>query len=155
MRTGSGRLQQQGAVLLWALILLLVLTVGLGRLLDVQATRAQREAEAALLWTGEQYRQAIASYYHRSPGTVKQLPRRVEDLLTDPRYLTLTRHLRRPYLDPQTGQAFAEIRNSEGLLVGVRSTSLKQPLKTEGFPVPLAHFARARTYNDWSFVFVP
>jgi type II secretory pathway pseudopilin PulG len=147
--------KQQGVTFLWALLLLFILTLGLGRLLEVQSTQTQRQQEDELLWAGEQYRQAIERYYQASPGEVKQLPSKLEDLLQDPRLLTLTRHLREAYADPLTGQPFAEIRNHSGALIGVHSTSGRRPHKTAGFEARFAHFAQAESYSDWTFVFLP
>lgn len=147
--------KQEGVTFLWALLLLFILTLGLGRLLEVQSTRTQRMQEDELLWAGEQYRRAIERYYLASPGEVKQLPNKLEDLRQDPRLLTLTRHLRGAYPDPLTGQPFAEIRDHTGALIGVRSTSSGRPIKTVGFEARFAHFAQADSYSDWEFVFLP
>lgn len=147
--------KQEGVTFLWALVLLFVLTLSLGKLLEIQSTRTQRMQEDELLWTGEQYRRAIERYYQAAPGEVKQLPHKLEDLLQDPRLLTLTRHLREAYIDPLTGQPFTEIYDHTGALIGVRSSSSKRPIKTSGFEAPFNHFAQADSYHDWTFIFLP
>lgn len=156
MSTGSASPKaQQGVTFLWALLLLVVLSLGLGRLLEIQSMRAQRAMEAELLWVGEQYRRAIERYYQSSPGEVKQLPYKLDDLLQDPRLLTLTRHLREIYADPMTDQPFMEIHDHRGMLIGVRSTSTRQPIKTGGFSPHYAHFSKATGYQQWEFIFLP
>ncbi|MDT4823871.1 hypothetical protein FQZ97_571110 [compost metagenome] len=146
---------QEGSAFLWALVLLLVLTLAMGELLELQSTRTQRFLEEELLWAGEQHRNAIKRYYEASPGTVRQLPRSVEDLLEDPRLLALTRHLRAPYPDPVTRDPFEAIHDVAGNLVGVRSTSGQTPLKSGNFPARYRHFEQATTYRDWEFIFLP
>lgn len=156
MPIGSpGRMQQRGLTFLWALLLLFAITLGLGKLLEVQSTYHQRFLEDELLWTGEQYRRAIEHYYQASPGTDKKLPEKIEDLLLDPRLLTMTRHLREAYLDPITNQPFSEIRNYQGRLIGVRSTSPYRPIKQAGFSARHAHFSSASSYQQWEFVYLP
>ena len=44
---------------------------------------ARRDREAQLLWVGNQYRQAIASYYLKGPAGLLQFPPSLDDLLED------------------------------------------------------------------------
>lgn len=146
---------QRGAAFIWALLMLVFLTFGLGRYLDVLSTREQRALEADLLWKGEQYRRAIEAYYQASPGEEKQFPNTIDDLLVDPRLLTYTRHLRQAYPDPLTGEPFAEVHDSAGRLIGIRSTSTGKPIKIAGFPAQYAHFSNSTSYEQWEFIFLP
>lgn len=156
MRTGDFAFSRQsGAIFLWALAFVFVLALAMGKLLEMLSTRNQRFLEEDLLWTGEQYRLAIKSYYLASPGSVKQLPLTVDDLLEDPRLLTLTRHLRKAYLDPMTQQKFDEIHDASGSLIGVRSRSAAAPFKTMNFPLSYAQFSHATSYQEWEFIFLP
>ena len=88
-------------------LLVLFAIAGLGLMLagtgQVWHTTVQREKEAELLFIGNQFRQAIGSYYRQTPGTEAQLPSRLEDLLEDTRFLVPRRHLRKLYRDPMTG----------------------------------------------------
>ncbi|MNZ90452.1 hypothetical protein D3C78_1094150 [compost metagenome] len=137
------------------MVLLSIFTLGMGRLLEIQTTRAKRFQEEELLWAGEQYRAAIGKYYEASPGAVRQLPGSIDDLLEDPRLLTLTRHLRAAYPDPVTKKAFEEIHDASGNLIGVRSRSRQRPIKSANFPAHYKGFEHAETYNDWEFIFLP
>jgi hypothetical protein len=91
----------------------------------------QRQKEEELIWIGNQFRQAIALYYHRSPGTVKRYPAKLEDLLEDHRHLNVARYLRRIYRDPLTGKAeWGLIPAPSGGIMGVHSLSHAKPVKS-------------------------
>jgi hypothetical protein len=120
-------------------------------------TAQQRERERALLWVGEQYRQAIASYHAASPSRVPTYPTRLQDLLQDPRYAQPRRHLRRLYADPITGNSEWALLKAPGAgagIVGVASLSSAAPLKRHGFAPAQAGFEAAESYAEWRFVFV-
>lgn len=69
---------------------------------QVWQVKSQRDKEAELLYVGEQFRQAIMSYYNT--GT-KQYPETLENLLEDKRLPAIKRHLRKIYKDPITNTA--------------------------------------------------
>ena len=66
---------------------------------------AQREKERELLFIGEQFRQAIALYYWRTPGGAHQYPKSLEALLEDKRWPVAQRYLRSIPKDPFTQSA--------------------------------------------------
>jgi type II secretory pathway pseudopilin PulG len=125
-------------------------------------TANQREKEAELLYVGNQYRQAITSYYLRGPGNVRQYPLALEDLLKDPRQAATVRHLRKLYRDPITNTSeWGLIAAPGGGIMGVYSKSEAAPLKRAEFDAPnRALEDRAKqlgdklAYKDWQFVFV-
>ena len=82
-------------------VLLLVALIGLGlsSAATLFATAQQRERELELLFIGNQYRQAIGSYYESTPGGAKQFPPTLEALLKDERHPVTVRHLRKLYAD--------------------------------------------------------
>jgi type II secretory pathway pseudopilin PulG len=122
----------------------------------VWSTAARREREAQLLWAGLQFERAIASYYLRGAGGVRQLPRSLEELLEDRRGPAVQRHLRRIYEDPMTGRTDWELLHaSDGGIKGVRSRSTKQPLKQRNFPPGHEYLQDASCYCDWLFEFTP
>ncbi len=142
----------RGAVLLGFLVLLAASGWTVARWGQAAADERQREAEAELLWVGQQYRQAIESYYNATPGGVKKLPVKVEDLLEDKRFPTSRRHLRQPYGDPlRPGEPLKLIIRAEQL-VGVRSEARGLPFRRTGFPSGLDKFAEAASYTEWEFI---
>lgn len=116
-------------------------------------TLERRERERELVFAGQQYRLAIEQFHLRAgKDGQRSFPRQLEDLLRDPRALTVVRDLRRLYPDPITGQpSWGLVRNTEGAIVGVYSPSNKLPLWRAGFPAGLG-FERARSYRDWRFI---
>jgi len=149
--TGAGLRGDRGAALLT--VLFMVVLLGLAASLAGQSLGAlmQREREAELLWRGLQYRQAIASYYQGK----KSYPSKLEDLLRDPRFPGVVRHLRRLYNDPMTGLEWELVKDSAQRLIGVRSTSDLVPFQQAGFPTGLEDLEGKNAYREWEFVFIP
>jgi len=115
--------RQRGFTYLGVLVAVAVLGIGLTAASEVWVTLARRERMAQLQWIGEQYVQAIGSYYNASPGSVKAYPKTLQDLLEDKRYVTMRRHLRQPYANPVTGKDDWELlMTPEGGIRGVRAT---------------------------------
>ena len=138
---------------------------------------AQREREKELLFIGEQYRKAIASYHEGGPNGLKQFPRSLNDLILDKRFANTKRHIRKLYKDP----FYASINtknmvNSEpfslnstdlnansqwGLITqqsrisGIYSHSTLAPIKKHGFSMQNAGFADATEYSEWKFNYAP
>ncbi|WP_228277587.1 type II secretion system protein [Acinetobacter dispersus] len=142
---------QSGAVYVWMLVSLIFLSLGLGQWSINYATIKQREKEQELIKVGLIYRNAIHEYYESSPGGVKNLPEKLEDLLKDPRYLDTRRYLRKLEKDPMTSLNFEIIRNTNGQIIGVHSISDKKTLKKRGFPIELKKFEQAKSYKEWFF----
>ena len=116
----------------FAYIALLVTLAGLALILGVATEQiehaAQRDREEQLLFVGSQFRQAVASYYEKSPGT-KRYPRKLEELLQDNRFPKPMRHLRRIYIDPMTNLAdWQLVRSAQGGIIGVFSRSELLPI---------------------------
>ncbi|HEX8990018.1 MAG TPA: type II secretion system protein, partial [Rhodocyclaceae bacterium] len=119
----------------------------------VWSVERQREREAELLFVGEQFRDAIASYYERSPGLVKRYPAKLEDLLKDDRFPNVQRHLRQIYADPVRGKReWGIVPAPEGGIMGVFSLATAKPIKQAGFAPQLAGLENKRRYADWQFV---
>ena len=144
----------QAGLILLALLLMLALG-GLASLLgaEVWATTMQREREAQLLFVGDEYRRAIASYYQMSPTPVKVLPKTLDDLVEDDRFPNPVQHLRRLYPDPMTDSAdWGLVMLGEGI-AGVHSLSAAPTLKRADFPNRYKDFEAAKTYDQWRIVF--
>ena len=112
-----------------------------------------RQKERELLFVGGQFREAISQYYLNPKGPQKEYPRRLEDLMKDPRYPGTVRHLRKIYADPITGKKqWGLVKLPNGGIIGVYSLSEKEPIKTGNFrPADLAFKGKQR-YSDWKFV---
>ena len=112
-----------------------------------------RQKERELLFVGGQFRTAISQYYLNPKGPQKEYPRRLEDLIKDPRYPATIRHLRKIYADPITGKkqwGLIKLPNNGGI-VGVYSLSEKEPIKTDNFRPADKSFARKQRYSEWKF----
>lgn len=145
---------QRGAALLVVLILAMILGLGAGVAGTTWKTIMQRAKEKELLFRGEEYRKAIGNYFQgNNVGPKGSFPSSLEALLKDPRALYTVRHIRRLYLDPMTGEEWFVIRNESKKIIGVRSTSTKEPFKKAGFAPPYEKFSEAKTYQDWEFVY--
>lgn len=115
----------------------------------------QRDREAELLFRGDRIRSAIAAYVRATPsGRQDAYPRRLEDLLVDPRFPDIRKYLRRIYTDPMTEDGeWTLILDTKGGLKGVASTSERKPIKTGNFPSPYENFQTAKNYKDWKFIY--
>jgi type II secretory pathway pseudopilin PulG len=146
-------MRQSGFTYVTVLLAVALLGLGLAATGEVSRTTAQRECEAELLYVGNQYRRAIAQYYANGPS---QYPRRLEDLLKDPRKPGIERYLRRLYPDPVTGRAeWGLVKALDGGITGVYSLSGEKPFKVSGFAVANREFEGAATYTEWKFIYTP
>jgi type II secretory pathway pseudopilin PulG len=121
---------------------------------QVWHTTVQREKEAELLAIGEQFRQALASYYAGTPGSEKQYPQHLEDLLLDRRSGKPLRHLRRLYADPMNGGPNWGLVQQQGRIVGVYSLSKRHAFKT-AFAGRDLGFNGSLSYDQWIFTPAP
>lgn len=116
----------------------------------------QRQKERQLLFAGNQFREAIGRYYLNTPGTVKEYPQKIEDLLADPRQLTKQRYLRKVYRDPMTGEADWELLKApSGRIIGVHSRASGRPIKQGNFRYRDRGLAGKNQYSEWWFVYMP
>jgi len=134
------------------LVVIAIAGLGLSAVSAVWTTTAKREKEQQLLWVGLQFRDAIASYSKSSPGAA-QYPKRLEDLLQDPRFPNVKRHLRQIYRDPFSGEAEWGLVKNGDFIIGVYSLAKGAPIKKSGFARGLESFEEASRYGDWKFVY--
>jgi len=146
---------QRGAALLLVLVAVAILGLATGIAGQSWRSMVQRSKEADLLWCGEQYRQAIRSYYQVKQGPRNMYPAKLEELLQDSRFPQPVRHLRRLYDDPMTGESWELIRAPQGGIAGVRSSSTLKPFRQDGFPKEQEAFAKKDSYREWEFIYQP
>jgi hypothetical protein len=80
-------------------------------------------------------------------------PAQLGDLLLDPRYPGIRRHLRKLYADPMTGRPdWGTVAAPDGGIMGVFSRSTETPIRVSGFAENFTNFERARAYSDWVFL---
>jgi type II secretory pathway pseudopilin PulG len=152
--------RQSGFTYVGMLIFVALAGGGLAAYGELASHAAQREKEAELLFAGNQYRQAIASYFRKE----STYPKALAELLEDKRYPMPVRHLRKLYRDPVTGSekwGLVEAPGGGGIM-GVHSLSEDAPVKTGNFLARDDALAEARPadspevrYKDWKFFHKP
>lgn len=148
-------LAQRGFTYLGMLILVAIMGFGLAGFAELYSHAAQREKERELLFIGSQFRNAIESYYNKSPGA-KVYPQKLDDLVEDKRFPMPQHHLRRVYRDPMTGKAeWGLVDAPGGGIMGVHSLSEETPVKSGDFGAKEASFEDAENYTKWTFTYSP
>lgn len=130
----SAQRRQLGATYLLMLFAVAALGLGLARFGSLWATAAQREREVELIFIGGEFARAIASYRAAGPAATRDGPQELEDLLLDPRFPFVRRHLRKLYRDPMSGQADWLVERQGGRIVGIRSRSARVALRRSALP---------------------
>ena len=148
MRVGG---RQRGASYLLTLFMVAAMGFGLAHFGTLWSTAARKERETELLFVGGEFARALASYRSAVPGETVPGPRRLEELLEDPRFPFPRRHLRRLYRDPVTGAADWVLERREGYIVGLRSRSAAPALKSAGLPPWVVAPAGPLLHRDWLF----
>ncbi len=147
--------EQRGFTYLAMLVIVAVMGFSLVAFAELYSHAAQREKERELLFIGNQFRDAIASYYNKSPGA-KVYPKKLEDLVEDKRFPMPQHHLRRVYSDPMTGKAeWGLVDAPGGGFMGVHSLSEETPIKSGNFSTKDASFEDAENYAKWMFTYSP
>ena len=150
--TFRGKRKNHGFTYLAVIFMVFLLSLLLGKSLEIYSTTSMRSKEAELLWVGEQYKSAIRQYYLNSPGTIKAYPSKLDHLLYDPRHLGTKRYIRALYDDPITGKPFDLVYSEKGGVRGVVSSSAREAFKVSGFSDSL-DLEGKKHYNEWVFAF--
>jgi len=134
---------QRGFTYLALLLAIALLGIGLAAASEVWSTVAKRQRMEQLEWVGQQYLQAIGSYYESSPGPVKAYPKTLKELLDDKRFAFARRYLRQEYVNPFSGRPdWVLVRSSDGGIRGIRVELEPQaaggPKEREFVYIPLA-----------------
>lgn len=122
----------------------------------VWQVQQQRYKEQQLLQIGKQYRDAIRSYYQASPGGHWEYPRKLSDLLLDPRYPTIKRHIRKLWRDPMTRNSnWGLVLDAQGGIAGIYSRAQGKPVTQPdlSFGEQVGRTTKAKSYADWKFMY--
>ena len=169
--------RQSGFSYMGLLAIIAIAGIGMAGTGIVWHQDAQREGEKELLFAGEQYRRAIASYYENAPDALKQFPASLNDLVLDKRFPNIKRHIRKLYEDPfynpnnlkvtsdtptfSLNATELETTKQWGLIMqqsritGVYSHSTAVPIKKHGFSKQNTGFDDAAAYSEWKFNYTP
>jgi len=151
----SGR-PQHGFTYVGLLIAVALIAAGSAAALGAGANLQWRDNEAELLAIGREFRQALQAYADATPVGQPTAPKELAELLRDPRYLGVRRHLRRIYPDPLTGNSEWGIeRSPDGRISGIHSKSRTETLRRSGFPTGMEGFANAERHDEWIFALAP
>lgn len=137
-------------------LMILVTTIGLvgaaGLKMGSLFQRAAQEEE--LLEIGAQFSEALRSYAAATPPGQPQQPPTLQDLLRDPRFPNVRRHLRKIFVDPVTGKAeWGVMYLGEKVgVVGVYSLSDRQPLKIANFDLRFPNMENREHISEWKFI---
>jgi type II secretory pathway pseudopilin PulG len=152
--TAAARTGQRGLSYLAALFGLIVLGVASAAVATSWRLEGQRVREHELLVVGAEFRTAIERYVTAAPAGERRYPRSLKDLVRDPRFPGIVRHLRRVHADPLTGRSeWGHVTAPDGGIMGVYSLASGRPLTTGGFALRDARFVGAESYRDWIFVY--
>ncbi len=157
MRSGSSTpTRQSGFTYIGLLIMVALIAAGATASLGAGANLQRRDVEAELLAIGLEFRAALQSYADATPVGQPTEPKELTELLRDPRYPGVRRHLRRVYPDPMTGQLdWGVMRDPAGRVVGIHSLSAAAPIRQANFPPGMENFEKAQGYSGWVFALAP
>jgi len=145
--------RQHGFTYLSLMILLAIIGLITASSIKLGSVLQRSRAEQELLEIGTAFSDALQSYAEATPAGQPTMPATLNDLLRDPRFPTLKRHLRKIFVDPVTGRAewgIVYAGDHTGVLA-VYSLSTARPVKVSNFPQRFASFAGAARISDWKF----
>jgi type II secretory pathway pseudopilin PulG len=146
--------RQSGFTYLSLMILVAIIGIATAATLQAGSALQRRAAEEELLAIGSEFQMALTSYENATPPGKKRAPDSLQELLKDPRYPNIRRHLRKLYPDPITGaEEWGVVQAPDGGgIVGFYSLSEKPPIKIGNFDAAFADFAGKTSYREWKFI---
>lgn len=131
----------------WLLLLIVILI--LAALVSSGGFQTYWNKERRLIAAANEIVTALNAYRAASPGTAKDFPLQLHDLLHDPRMLADKHYLATFPVDPITlKQDWGVVRNKDHQVIGVHSLSNDAPTWFAG----LISFRGGDKYSDWVFV---
>lgn len=145
---------EEGFTYLGLMIALAVIGVAAAGTLQMGAVMRRHDSEEELLVIGLDFRAALKSYAHDTPGGAPAAPLSLQDLVRDPRYPNPHRHIRRIPADPLTGKTtWGLVLGPDGQsILGIHSLSKDKPIKIAHFPQVFQGFEAKASYADWIFL---
>jgi type II secretory pathway pseudopilin PulG len=156
MRSGKAPRREGGFTYLGLVILVTVIGLVGAATLKVDALLRRAQAEDDLLETGAAFSEALRTYAEATPKGQPPQPPSLQELLKDPRFPGVRRHLRKIFIDPLTGKAewgivWADPGERRGVLA-VYSLSKAKPLKVAHFDARFSGFENKQHVSEWKFV---
>lgn len=146
---------QSGFTYFGTLFIVTIIGLALSGASVVWRIQLQREKEKELIFIGEQYINAIASYYNTSNGDAKHYPEKLEYLVKDPRATILKRHIRKLWKDPLTNKSdWGIIKAADNGIAGIYSKAKGKPIKKNGFGSLESLLANKTSYSEWQFIYI-
>jgi type II secretory pathway pseudopilin PulG len=148
-------MRSRGFTYIGLLLLVAMSSAALAAAGSLWSIESRRAKEADLLFIGEQFTHAIASFRDLTPaGQQQRFPLTLDELVDDKRWPTKRRHLRQVFVDPMTGtREWGLVMAPGGGILGVHSLSDGVPFKRGGFIPQFEEFAVATSYKEWRFVY--
>ena len=136
-------------------LIILVAIIGLvsASALKLGSVLQRSRAEQELLDIGVAFSDALQSYANATPAGFPPQPPSLKELLKDPRFPTVRRHLRKVFVDPMTGKAewgITYLGDKVGVLA-VYSLSDAKPVKIGNFPQRFQGLAGKQKISQWRF----
>lgn len=152
-RAALRRRSAAGFTYLSLIILLAIIGLVSATTLKLGVILQRAAAERELLNIGAQFSDALESYAKATPAGQLNVPPTLNELLHDPRFPGMRRHLRRIFVDPMTGKAEWGILYASGSsgVLGVYSLSDAKPIKIANFPARFQGLEGKLRLSDWKF----
>ncbi len=121
-----------------------------------QSHKAKRERETQLFFIGEQFYNALASYYAVSQQETDRYPKTLAQLLVDNRAIKPRHHLRQIYQDPMTHTyEWGLVLNSQKQIIGIYSLSDEVLLKSKLPEFAVIEGNQQALYSNLKFIYRP
>lgn len=153
-RTGRPPRRGAGFTYISLVIMLAIIALVCATTVKLGAVMQRSAAERELLNIGAQFSDALQSYAKATPPGQPTQPPSLKELLLDPRFPAVRRHLRKIFVDPMTGKAEWGVSYVAGTtgVVAVYSLSSAKPVKIGNFPARFQGFEGKQRLSDWKFV---
>lgn len=151
----QGRLQA-GFTYIGLISLVALIAIASAATVTVGALAQRRQVEEEMLFVGSEYIRAFMLYDSNTPdGNGNFAPKKLEDLLKDPRQPGTMRYLRKLYPDPVTGKPDWELIPAPGGgIMGVKSASCDPTIKRSFTEQEWLYLNNKKRYCDWIFAWV-